>query len=81
MKTVTTFNKESVYSDIEPNCKDATFLKYLGADADGVWFRFIGGDKSYITFNHPEFGISNGFPIGEEMYELSEQEVQELISE
>jgi len=81
MKEVTTFNKESVYSDVKPTRKEAAFLKYRGKDGYGVWFRFIGGDNPYSIRNHPDFGVVIGFPHGEDMYELSDDEVQTLVEE
>ena len=82
MKEVTTFNKESVYSDVEPTRKDAIFLKYVGRKGDSIIFKCIGGDRRFYSFTeNSRYGEVLEFGKSITHYQLSAEQVEQIIKQ
>ena len=81
MKKVTKFNKVSLYSDTDPTNPRVTIFRYIGKYIGKYIFRFIGGEVSYVFTEHPKHGSVIDFGQHATKYELSTEEVQELIKQ
>jgi len=79
MKEVKTFNKKSVYSDVELPSEIATFLKFMGKDSGVSCFRLIGGDEGYLYSSHTEYGRIIKFGKDAVLFKVTGKDVQELI--